>query len=146
LCEDRLFVVAGTRNPWTRRQKIDLSELMDERWILLPPNNALNSLIAQAFEARGLKPPRGSVSADIHVRIHLLTTGRFLTILPDDLLQFVAKQWSLKKLAIDLDIQPPTLGVVTLRNRTLSPLAQLFISCAREIGKSIAKRSQPRKP
>src|SRR5262245_7475967 len=149
LFEDRLFVVAGARSPWTRRQKIELAELANERWILLPPNNALSSLVAQAFRSRGLEPPQESVTADIHLRIHLLTTGRFLTVLPADLLQFVGKRWSLKTLPIDLGIQAPSLGVLTLRNRTLSPVAQLFIDCTREVAKSMAAAWNParaRKP
>jgi len=31
-------------------------------------------------------------------------------------------------------------GIVTLKNRTLSPVAQLFIECAREVAKPLAKR------
>jgi DNA-binding transcriptional LysR family regulator len=149
LFEDRLFVVAGARSPWARRQKIELAELVHERWILLPPNNALSSLVAQAFRSRGLDPPRESVTADIQFRIHLLTTGRFLTVLPADLLQFVGKRWSLKTLPIDLEIQAPSLGVLTLRNRTLSPIAQLFIDRTREVAKSMAagrKLTLARKP
>jgi hypothetical protein len=30
-------------------------------------------------------------------------------------------------------------GIVTLKNRTLSPVAQLFIDCAREVAKPLAK-------
>jgi len=123
LFEDRLFVVAGARNRWTRRQKIELAELMNERWLLLPANNVLSSLIAQAFQARGLTVPRASVTADIHVRIHLLTTGCFVTILPDSLLQFVAKRWSLKTLPVDLSVRAPSLGIVTLKNRTLTRIS-----------------------
>jgi DNA-binding transcriptional LysR family regulator len=138
LFEDQLFVVAGARNRWTQRKKINLAELVNERWILPPPNNALSSLIARAFQVHGVDPPRQSATADIHVRVHLLTTGRYLTFLPDDLLQFVGRRWSLKTLPIDLGIQAPSLGVLTLRNRTLSPVAQLFIDCARDIAKSMA--------
>jgi DNA-binding transcriptional LysR family regulator len=143
LFEDRLFVVAGARSRWTRRQKIELAELAKERWILLPPNNALSSLVAQAFRSRGLEPPRESVTADIHLRIHLLTTGRFLTVLPADVLQFVGKRWSLRTLPIDLGIQAPSLGILTLRNRTLTPVAQLFIGCTREVTKSMAAGWKP---
>jgi DNA-binding transcriptional LysR family regulator len=146
LFEDRLFVVAGARNRWTRRQKIELAELMNERWLLLPANNVLSSLIAQAFQARGLTVPRASVTADIHVRIHLLTTGCFVTILPDSLLQFVAKRWSLKTLPVDLSVRAPSLGIVTLKNRTLSPVVQLFVESAREVAKSIAGRLQKPSP
>ena len=31
-------------------------------------------------------------------------------------------------------------GIVTLKNRTLSPVAQLFIDCAREVAKPLARR------
>jgi hypothetical protein len=31
-------------------------------------------------------------------------------------------------------------GIVTLKNRTLSPVTQLFIECAREVAKPLAKR------
>ena len=143
LFEDRLFVVAGARNRWTRRRKIELAELMNERWLLLPANNVLSSLIAQAFQARGLTVPLASVTADIHVRIHLLVSGRFVTILPDSLLQFIAKRWSLKTLPTDLNIRAPSLGIITLKNRTLSPVAQLFIESARKVAKSIAGRKSP---
>jgi len=32
------------------------------------------------------------------------------------------------------------IGIVTLKNRTLSPVAQLFIETAREVAKPLAKR------
>src|SRR5262249_42950449 len=70
LFEDRLFVVTGAQNRWTRCKKIELAELMNERWLLLPADNVLSSLVAQAFQSRGLNIPPASVTADIHVRIH----------------------------------------------------------------------------
>jgi DNA-binding transcriptional LysR family regulator len=102
-------------------------------------------LITRAFQARGLEAPRERVSADVHTRLHLLATGRFLTFLPDSLLQFVAKRWSLKALPVDLSIQAPALGIITLRKRTLSPVVRLFIEAAREVAKSLVGRKQDRK-
>jgi hypothetical protein len=39
-------------------------------------------------------------------------------------------------------------GIITLKNRTLSPVAQLFIDCTREVAKSMAmiRRRQRQKP
>src|SRR5258708_5810356 len=39
LFQDEYFVVAGSRSPWARRRKIALADLVDEPWILVPPNN-----------------------------------------------------------------------------------------------------------
>jgi DNA-binding transcriptional LysR family regulator len=142
LLEDRLLVVAGADNPLTRRRKVELAELMNERWLLLPANNVISSLIAEAFAARGLPVPQESVSADVNVRIHLLATGRFVTIFPDSLVQSIAERWSIKTLPIDLGIRAPPVGIVTLKNRTLSPVVQLFIDAARDVAKSIGGKSR----
>ena len=34
---------------------------------------------------------------------------------------------------------PLPVGIMTLKNRTISPVAQLFIDCAREVAKPLAK-------
>src|SRR5436305_1289226 len=72
LFKDPLLVVAGARNPWIRRRKVALSDLVDERWIFLPENNLLSALIAEAFRDRGLRKPRESATAvSLYVRSQL---------------------------------------------------------------------------
>jgi hypothetical protein len=52
-----------------------------------------------------------------------------------------AQQLSLKILPIDLSGRSTTIGIMTLKNRTLNPLAKLFIDCARDVTKSFAATS-----
>jgi DNA-binding transcriptional LysR family regulator len=40
LFHERLCVVAGAKSKWARRRRIELAELLDEQWILTPPNSA----------------------------------------------------------------------------------------------------------
>jgi DNA-binding transcriptional LysR family regulator len=132
------FVVAGTQNPWTRRRKIDLSELVNEQWVLYVPNNRPANFYESVFERRGLKVPRQRViSYSLQMRIHLLATGNFLSILPASVLHFNGKPWSLKALPIDLGVAPRPLAVFTLKNRTVSPVVQVFIEHARAVARSI---------
>jgi len=63
----------------------------------------------------------------------LLTTGRFLTISPTSVLSFPTRRTQIKILPVQLPIADVPTGIVTLKNRTLSPVAQLFIDCAREV-------------
>jgi DNA-binding transcriptional LysR family regulator len=70
----------------------------------------------------------------------LLATGRFLTILPVSMLYFSAERLSLKPLPVKLSVPPRPLGIVTLKGRTLTPVTRLFIDCAREVAKPLAKR------
>jgi DNA-binding transcriptional LysR family regulator len=147
LIEDRLLVVAGAGNRWARRKKIELADLVSERWLLLPSNNVISALIAKAFAAHGLTTPRESVSADVNVRLHLLATGRFLTVFPQSLVHSVADRWSIKVLPVELGAQAPPVGIVTMKHRTLSPVVQLFIDAAREVAKSMTgKRALSRPP
>lgn len=140
LFDDRLFVVAGARHPLSTRRKIKLSDLTGERWILSPQNNLLMPLIAEAFCAKGLAVPRANVSTiSVHVRSRLLATGRFLGIMPGSALQQSAEHRHLKALPIDLGVQMPPVGILTLKNRTISPAAALFIEHARTYAQAIRK-------
>lgn len=143
LFEEKPFVVAGLQNRWAGRRKIELSELVDELWSVGPPDSFAGSLIADAFRASGLPPPRvSSVSYSIPVHNALLASGRFLSILPGSMLRFSANRMSLKALPIKLPIRPGPIGIAILKNRTLSPIAQLFIECVREVAKPLMEPRQ----
>jgi DNA-binding transcriptional LysR family regulator len=138
LLDDPHFVVVGARSPWTRRRKLTLADVVNEPWIF-PPNRVVMGLIEEAFEANGLELPSESVSAaSILLRNQLLASGRFITMLPDSVLRYTAKQWSLKALPIDLRIEPWPIAILTLKNRTLGPVVQLFIEHLRAVAKTIS--------
>ena len=146
LYDEQEVVVAAADNSWTRRRKIELAELMREPWTLPPPDTLSGSVIAQAFRDRGLDlPPTRIITSTVPVRGALLATGRFLTIIPNSVLQFSANNSALKRLPVELPTTRRPVGIITLKNRTLSPVAQLFIDCAREVAKSIAGRPSSRK-
>ena len=139
LFDDPFFVVAGAKSRWARRRKIDLAELVDEPWILVEPDNVVYSLLAEAFRARGLAIPLARVSSNsIQIRMHLLATGRFLTLHAGSVLRHNAGRWSLKALPVDFGFQQLPVAIVTLKNRTLSPAAQRFIECARAVTNSMS--------
>src|ERR1700693_6403660 len=87
LLDDRHVVLAGARSKWTKRCDIALSDVIDEPWILPPPDSPVGSYIAEAFRGVGLEPPRACVrSFSIPLHEHLLATGRYLTALPMSML------------------------------------------------------------
>jgi DNA-binding transcriptional LysR family regulator len=146
LFPDPLVVVAGPRNPWSARRKIVLSELLNEPWIMPVPDSAIGVLIAQTFHSIGLRPPRWTVTSNsIPLRNGLLATGRYLSVLPRSILQFGAQQVRAKILPVELPAITEPVELLTLKNRMLSPTANLFIECAREAAKSIAGQRRTRK-
>jgi DNA-binding transcriptional LysR family regulator len=137
LFDDSHVVVAGAQNPWVRRRRFKLSDLMNEPWILPPPDSVFGSIAMQAFRSSGLDYPRRTVcTAPADVRINLLATGRFLTIFAASVLKFTNTRPDLKVLPVELPLAPIPTGVVTLATRSLSPVAQLFIAGARAVAQS----------
>ena len=140
LFHDSYVVAVGAQNQWVRRRKIEISELARELWVLPPRDSVIGSIVMDAFRASGLDYPRVSVVTDCpHMRVSLLATGRFVTIFPASAFRFLAKRSELKVLPVELPTPRRPNGIVTLKNRALSPVAKLFIDCAREVAKSMAK-------
>lgn len=147
LFTDSIFVIAGIKNPWARRRRIKLADLINEPWALPPPDDQAHELLTDVFRAMGLELPRPAmVTATGVARIALVAKGHFLSMASESVLRFGGWERSIKVLPIDLAASGPV-GIITLKNRTLTPAAQLFIDCAREVAKPMAKprRRQVRK-
>jgi DNA-binding transcriptional LysR family regulator len=138
LFTESLFVIAGIGNRWARRRRMTLADLIDEPWALPPPDDQGHELLTGVFRAMGLELPRPAmVTATGVARIALVAQGRFLSIASESVLRFGGWQRAIKILPIDLAARGPV-GIVTLKNRTLTPAAQLFIDSAREVAKPMA--------
>jgi DNA-binding transcriptional LysR family regulator len=141
LFDDPSVVAAGAQSPWARRRRIEFAELLKESWVLPPPGSEIASIATEAFRANGAAYPRATVLTDSpHARMSLLATGRFLTILPASALKFPAMCAEIKALPVHLPGTRASNGIITLKTRALSPVARLFIDCAREVAKTLAKR------
>jgi DNA-binding transcriptional LysR family regulator len=135
-------VAAGSNNPWIKRRKIALAELVDELWTLPAPDDAFGSFVTEAFRAGGLDYPRATVATSaLEIRANLLRTGRYLSIIPEFWLQLPGRHPFIKKLAVGLPVTGAPIGIVTLKNRKPSPVAQLFIDCAREVARPLAGKN-----
>ncbi len=146
LFEERFAVMVAQNSKWVRRRNVTLADLMDEPWVLPPHGTPVDAYLAQGFRAAGLKPPRMRV-ATFSLPLHekLVASGTFVTALPSSMVRF-GRQLPLAVLPIELPGPPRRIGVVTLKNRMVSPLAEMFLDCARDLAKSPAAPSrQPRK-
>jgi DNA-binding transcriptional LysR family regulator len=132
-------VVAGLNNPWARRRKIRLAELINERWCLPPRESFPGGWIANAFYASGLEVPRATVTVySILMQTALLSSGRFLSFLPATMLHYSAKQLSMKILPVEMPVHMWPIGIITLKGRTPNPAQRLLVECALEIAKPLA--------
>jgi DNA-binding transcriptional LysR family regulator len=139
LFNDELVVAAGTQSRWAHRRKINLAELVNERWILAAPDSWNNIVLGEAFRSRGLDMPKLSVKTlSVYLRTNLLASGQFIATFPRSFLHLHAHRFSLKVLPLDLPARPWPVVAVTLKNRLLSPIVERFLECARDVVKTIA--------
>jgi len=134
-------VVAGSRSPWARRRRIALAELANELWVMPPTEGLMGPAFLDVLRAGGLDEPRIAVFATPGVRLNLVATGRFLTI-ATSLIFGLSRRPGIKVLPVKLQYASLPMGIVTLKNRTLSPVVQLFLDEVREVAKPLAKQSR----
>jgi DNA-binding transcriptional LysR family regulator len=138
-CE-QLLVVAGPRSKWASRRKIALAQLVDETWIQARHEVVPGAPTFEAFRRCGLDVPGVRVfSNSLNLRYSLLAKGRFLTMIPASVLRFSPGRKLVKVLPVQVPRWHLPYGIVTLRDRTLSPMAELFIGCLRELAGPLAK-------
>jgi DNA-binding transcriptional LysR family regulator len=137
LYDDTMIVAAGAHSKWARRRKIELAELIDEPWILAGPTSWTRTSSEDMFRARGLSRPKPIMAADsITLRARLVAGGPYLAMFATSVLRrLIADNYAIAALPVDL---PPnagafSTGIVTLKNRTLSPVVERFLACVREV-------------
>lgn len=122
------------------RTSLELADLSQEQWILPPPDSLPGVSTADVFRASGVDVPKAPLTTlSIHISLQLVATDRFVTMLPRSILRFSGNNRLLKVLPIKLPIQPRPVAIMSLKQRTLSPVAQRFIDCARTVAKPMAR-------
>jgi DNA-binding transcriptional LysR family regulator len=149
LYDDERTVAAGVHSKWARRRQIDLAELIDEPWVSVGATSWYHAHTVATFGARGLSRPRPMVTTDsIILRARLVAGGPYLSVFSTSVLQrLIADNYQIRALPVDL----PGISnaIVTLKNRTLSPVVERFLACVREVaasidGKAAGRATRPR--
>jgi DNA-binding transcriptional LysR family regulator len=127
---------AGAQTRWGRRRNIKLAELAAERWVLAGPETWNYAALAEAFAAQDLEMPKITIrTLSVHIRANLLARDEFITALPRSVLHLYAERFGLKALPVDVPLRPWPVILLSLKNRTVTPVVERFVDTIREIGK-----------
>ena len=133
LFNDPLLVAASLRGAWARRRKLSLRNLRNAPWVLPPYNSFPGELITEAFRAEGLEPPVAQVTThSLTLHFSLQIAEDYLGITARSVLSLNASCLAVKVLPIVLRHRPSPVVILTLKDRSLSPVAELLIRNARE--------------
>jgi DNA-binding transcriptional LysR family regulator len=140
LFDEPNVVAAGAESPWAKKRSLSLADLMEEPWVLAQAGGLARSLQDEVFRNSGFEPPPARVlTVSLHLYMRLIETGRWLGLVPASTMRFGGVQ--LKVLPVKLVTPPAPVGFITVKDRTLTPLAERFIECTRRVANSNKARA-----
>jgi DNA-binding transcriptional LysR family regulator len=133
-----LAVLADQRHPLLKRKKLSLADTMGEAWTLSPPDSFLGRVVVDVFRRRKLPlPPAIVTTLSIHMRLNLLASGRFLTMLPERMVRQRANRAWLRALDIDLPDSAGAVASLTMKKRSIGGALKLFQQACRDANRDI---------
>jgi DNA-binding transcriptional LysR family regulator len=134
-----LAVMADKSHPLVGRRKIKLGDLMDERWALSPPDSFLGRIVVDVFRRRKLDlPPTVVTTISIYMRLALLASGRFLTVLPTTMLRQRSSRAWLRAVDVDLSDSAGPIALITVKRRRSGGPLRYFEDAGRAVCREMA--------
>ena len=128
-----LAVLADRRHPLVNRKRLSLGDTMQEAWTLSPPDSFLGRVVVDVFRRRKLELPATVVTTlSIHMRLDLLASGRFLTMLPQRMVRQRANGAWLRALSIDFPDSAGAIALITVKQRSIGGALKLFQTACRD--------------
>jgi DNA-binding transcriptional LysR family regulator len=135
-----LRIVAHRDHPAVQARSFEA--LAREGWTLSPPGSFLGRLVADVFATQGwAMPARPVITISIAMRLSLLATGRFLTVLPITMCRQPATADWLRALPIDLGPETGTIALLSLARRTEPAAMKAFRKHAAATAAALSHRS-----
>jgi DNA-binding transcriptional LysR family regulator len=143
LFDEPMLVAAGASSRFATRRHVALADLIDEPWVFTQPGSLARLLQEEIFAVNGLAVPNPKVvTISLQLYMRLVASGRWLGLVPGSAVRFSAPGLPIKILPVKRLSPPRPVGFITVKHRTLTPLAERFIDCARKV---TAAHRTPRK-
>jgi DNA-binding transcriptional LysR family regulator len=137
LAEEPMCVVARRGHPLTRKRKLQLRDLTGLGWIL-PTGKVVRHRFEMLFRGRGLDPPQNIViTPALLVTTSLLQQADMVAMLPNEVAQHYREHGMVERVPIEFPLKMDAYGIITRRNRLLSPAAQIMLKAIRATASEI---------
>lgn len=139
LYDEPMCVVAPPGHALAKRRRLDWSDLAREPWVVPPPWASSRIKLNQMFYKHGLTPPQDLVeSASFLATLSFVRERPALGFLARQVAQHFERQGLLKVLPIEVPIELPPVGIITLRGRQITPASAQLMRCLREAAGTLA--------
>jgi len=140
LYEDEHGVIASASHPLTRKKRVTLADLTQEKWALTEPALLSQQWLSRRFQENGYHPPQCAFeSRSIRLRLQAVASSDLLDFTSRQVLLQAAHRFRLVGIPVkELEWTRP-IGVIYRKDAYLSPAAKRFIEILKTTAKEIAK-------
>jgi DNA-binding transcriptional LysR family regulator len=139
--EEPHAMYARASHPLVRERGLGLKDLVGQTWVLPPPGNVLRERLNLLFLGDRVDLPKRVVeTSSLPVIISLLQMSEMVSALPSEVVRPNCEAGALKELPIRLDLRLGEAGIITRRDKELSPGALAMLETLRVV----AARLYPR--
>jgi DNA-binding transcriptional LysR family regulator len=132
LYDDPVHLVVRSSHKLARVRKLGLADLLDQQWILPPPQTTLRHQVEEAFRLEHLQPPGQLIEtvSILTIRALLLETD-VVAVLPHQVIKSDEELGLVKVLGIGIPTALRPVGITRRAGKQLTPAAELFCQCLR---------------
>jgi len=128
LSDEPVCAVARPGHPLLNTPALGLKDLADSGWIVSPSGSVLRHRFELMFQEEGLKTPANVVdTASLLFITKMLQQSDMLSVVAADVARYYADHGLLAILPINLPCQMDAFGIITRRDRLLSPAANVML-------------------
>lgn len=131
LFAENLSALLPIHHPLAERKQITLNELQNDSFVLFPEGYILKKIVIDACKEAGFHPSISSEGTDMDAIKGLVAAGIGVSLLPDSTFQDSTPRYTVKIPIIAPQVKR-TVGVITAKNRDLSPSGKVFYEFVKE--------------
>jgi len=137
--DDEWVVCAAAAHRLTRRKRVSMEDLVNERWALSTVNMLSGHPLSRAFHDRGLPLPQVAVEArPIRIRLQVVSCSSLLSFTSKRIVEQAAARFRLKELPVKELVMRRPVGVHYRKDAYLPPAARRIIEILKETGRKTA--------
>ncbi len=137
-----ICLVAHVGHPLLCRKQLELKDLIDQPWLLPPPETALRRQVEKAFLAVGAPLPRNVIeSISTLTNRALLRKSDCIGVMPYHVVLDDVEQGLLGILSASLPSITSPVGAIKRARGDLPPAAQALLECLRGVGAGLRAKS-----
>ena len=132
LTDEPISLVVRPGHPLLKAKNLGLSELTESGWIVPPAGSVLRHRFELMFQEIGLRAPVNLIETGaLLFTTKMLQMSDMLSVLATDVARYYAEHGLMSIVPMDLPCQMEAFGIITKRDRLLSPAAQVVLRAIR---------------